>query len=245
MEKDINVFQITDVPGTNIYKSISFILLVVLVYIGMSESPNFIPKSLRNASTIITILICLLILFSISISQILLLKKIEWIKKPVSIFLPKIIISISILLFFLAISCWVFFLGGIVLSPFSDLLAVSPIYFIWQVIRSDEVKDFNKIIFEWEKNNTGEKQEIDTNKYIKVIRFLDWSPIIVIILTVTIAEILIRTFNSSLTFINITEMTKSNWYVTVCYIVYFIAVVSTLIAVFPDEFKEKIIKKIF
>lgn len=247
-EEKVSAQTFRNLPGSSISRSSTFIVFVILMIIGLLYSPERLPPQLSKLSIICLAIVALLIICSGQYSRYIEDSGLGRIKNARVFFRPKLLINSAMLLFFLVICFWVISLGGILTSPYADLLAVSPIYLIWQILRREEEGLYQRILEDWRKvvNDKEETKKDIATTYLRWIRILQWSPLVIICLTVSLGEVLIRKINFHMFILgkhDTAPIFDSMWYLATSYTVYFVAVLSTILGVFPKEIKDSIARK--
>ena len=180
-----------NLPGIGVSRYIVFILLTILFLVAILESPDSFPKLAKYTFVILLMTTFILVLWALWSSYEISFSEIKNIDKTISFFKPKILLGVAISVFFVTICFAVIYLGGINQSPFSDMLTISPVYFVAQFLKRDERKRYKKIITFWTKNKKrrkGDSISEELDKYLRNINRLNWVPVIIITLTVVVAE---------------------------------------------------------
>jgi hypothetical protein len=240
------ILHIGKLPGSNLIRSSVFLVLVLLLWLCLDSAPAHIPSALRTVSMVVLCFTAILIVISMSVVIYVDVKQIDWIHDLFPIFCPKVLISFSVFLFFIVVCLWIFVLGGIIRSPFGDLLTVSPIYLIWQSLRDRDVRAYNRFYGAWSGTSqhglAKDKRKELYRSYLKIVRALDISPLWVILVTVSVVEVGVRLLGLHRYFLgdnNSKVIFDTTWYIVVSYVVFVVAVTSTLSSVYPEEFKKQ------
>jgi len=162
-------------------------------------------------------------------------------KKGYKIFYPKIILEAGMLIIFLIICFWTIILGGI-FSPFGSLLVVSPIFFLVDFFRFKDISNDVKLIRIIDRG--GEEVPRDTvlgnieRFLIKTINRLNIAILILVLFTVTIGEYFVKKYYINLVLYpsDIIKITSSYWNLVISYIIYYLSVVATFIALLPRSY---------
>lgn len=232
-----------EIPGFDQAKTCFFILILIIMLMLITDNPilkiiDF--KELETNKDQHLLITCsrfsfLMIIISLSLCVFSMVCVFRISNIPVSqfnrcrfIFLPKLLINISLICFFMTISLWIFFLGGIINSPFASLLSMSPILMSIQIFR--ERKNHYNFLY---KKIYSINQRIITlhkwNRLQKIVRFFGFLPILIIILTLVLGWI-------NFDFIKkINDLQETNWFSALYHCIYYFSVLIAFVGVLPDE----------
>lgn len=255
-----DVFEIYDIeiPGFDITKTGVFMFFTILLLFLVTD--NFVlniteivitNKNINDVNDLIWLskfsffigLLTLLISLSAAISAVETLNKdIDEITRYHCIFRSKNLINISVILFFLIVSIWVIFLGGIMTSPFATLLSMSPILLSIQLFREKRFK-IDKILIILANNQKRRITDHDKQKwriYKRINKSLGFFPLILITITLILGY-----YDLSIIKCKIIEISKTTWFFRLYRITYYISVFIAIFGVLPREWTNRISKKLY
>jgi len=238
-----------NIPGSDLARSAAFIVIVLLLLIMTStdliasvDNDILIPH--QRITTILCIFIVIMILASTMLVNYLVKNKVDNINNYLSIYYPKILLGVSVALYFILLSWWVFILGGVLKSPFASLLSVSPIILIIQYV-NDEKNNYNKMYVIYKKHNgtsfDEKKLKIYHRRIRRVLIIISIVPIITVIAVLIMGEYLVGYLHMHLAIVGTgyKSILDSKWYESIAYIAYYLTVVIAAIGVLDPAITRK------
>ena len=248
VKKDLNI------PGSDIMKTFVCCVFPLLILFLTSDNPLFSIEIEEIAQyQRISNLGLLISLFFAILSMVAFLKirdvQINRFRNYWAIFYPKLLLGVSIFFFYLVICFWVITLGGIMSSPFSTLLSMSPILLMIQFFR-DSRRSYDRIYITVNKALKQFKIRIPKSTHVCVIRLLFVTrvvPIIIVILTLTLGQCSVIYFNVHHYMLSNTfdRILLSDWYCHVYHFLYYLSVIIALVGVLPADITARIWEKLF
>ena len=171
------------------------------------------------------------------------------VRRYVSLFYGKMLIGVSVLLFYVVVCWWILLLGGITLSPFAALLSMSPILLLVQAFRDrNRFYDsfYETIKDEWCSYHQG--QPIRGHQGIKwTLIVLNFCPLSLVLLTLFAGQWAVCRFSVHETMLggSVTLVTGSGWYVNVYHVIYYLSVLIAVFGVMPQGVLQKISRTFF
>lgn len=253
------VDQIKDLPGTDMLRSIILIVLATGFLIGIRESPTNIPSLFRDLSIYISVIV----IFCTGVSMVQSVKlptfnDIENLSTPKLFFYPKITVSIAVLLFFISLCIWVVLLGGVIKSPFGSVLLLSPIFFVLEFIRKEDIKKYHNFMnycLSRQESQAKKKIEIERfQKYVRLVRILQFLPLLFILITIIFGELSVYFGKIHLFLLNCdikayNVLIQTNWFTAMSYSLYYSSIIAMTISIIPRDSRrdlwDKLIKAIY
>lgn len=242
-----------NIPGSDLGKTLVYICFPLIVLFMVSD--NFIFENKISSLEIYQKLSILILIACIGLavySAFLAENVSKCLTKELggyfSIFAAKFILMVSILLFFVVVSMWFLVLGGIVSSPFASLLTISPILLTIQWL-NDRPNSYDKILWVIKPHLVG-YAVLGTARH-NVIKWaivlVGAAPIIVIIVTITVGQILVISLeiHNILTINKFEEIATSSWYLRVYITIYFLSILIAAFGVVPRHLTRLLTKKVF
>jgi len=241
-------------PGENLAKTIVYIIFPICVMLLITDNPLFIA----NIKELIPHqhFSFLLLLASISTAVLsgwfthyIMSEEVEHIKRYFSLFYGKILLGVSVLLFYIVVCWWVLLVGGITLSPFSTLLSMSPILLLIQMFRDKNsfYDSFHDTIKEdWESSHNN--QVIRGHTTVKwTLIILNSFPLIIVVATLIIGQWAVCKLGIHEIILGkkIDLITNTEWYVMVYHVIYYLSVLIAIVGVMPPTLLQKISRTIF
>jgi hypothetical protein len=223
----------------------SILMVLTFFMIGITDfAPREVPTWYRLLST--SWCLATGVISAIGIAQITAVNFTK-LKSARKLLWPKLLINFSALLLLLLVCMWVFFLGGVLRSPLGSLLAISPIFFIVEYFRNRDQPMYVEALKAWLRQKYPDYQNHDTlfDSQLNWARRLGVASFSVVVLNLIIGELLVRTWNLHHLFFSDPRSLKiiynSNWFTCSSYIVYYSSIISTAIAIRPQEDRQKLL----
>ena len=225
------------IPGTDTIRSatLSSIALAYLIYFANSDLPNN-----ARVTTIIAIAVsaCLavwaivhgLLLQNADLSDLVGFRY---------LFMPKLSSTLAGLLFLSTICFWVYSLRGVRYSPFAPILTFAPLYYVLQLSREDERQQFQILVKNW-----SDSQNIDIPDIAfmwKIVRSMEVSGLIFIILTTAVAEFALPSLWDKVLLQRVEESTS---YVVISYVSYYVASLCAAYAALPPQWRQSLFRQV-
>lgn len=240
--KDLIKINNLNLPGFDVSKSFVFMFILFLMLLFVTDNPIFnlasidgIPfqdkQNLMMCSRFSFIFLILAMAMCVfSFSSVFKYKdiKIDTISSCRFIFLPKILINISLILFFITVALWIFSLGGIRHSPYGTLLSMSPVLMSIQFYR-DKHSDYSKLYDLLILQNANIKTASNWKQLEKWTKHLGVAPLMIIVLT-----LILGCFN-----FNLINVSHTDWFNTLYYSLYFLSVIIAFVGVLPKRITKK------
>jgi len=238
-----------ELPGSDMTKTTLFMIFPLILMLLITNNPIFdceltdleIYKSLSFLLLIISLGTAMLSFIAVDTVQKRYLKDLS---RFFSLFIGKILINFSVLLFFLVVCSWVILLGGIISSPFATILSISPVLLTIQFIQDHKI-DFDNIYKMINKDKNISLRSKNTTK--KVVLLSSFIPIFVVCLTLIIGQYCISNYNLHEYLLNnkFCEILKSDWYTKVYFFTYYFSVFIAAFGVLPKNITRSITNKLF
>lgn len=243
-------------PGGDIVKTLVFIAYTIILFFTICGpwSPDLLPEIGEKITAVILIISIIFCLLSSAMALTLQRSKLEEISNRYKLLIPKWLLEMGIFLVFSVVCFWVFILGGILKSPFGAILVISPFFFIIEFVRWRDISKYKNLALKWREIKKKDKglDEITLEKEIKWYRYTNYINIlivIVIILTVSVGEYVVKAYNVNLLFLgskmNYEMIVKTTWFLVLSYIFYYISLLIVLYGKSPPDITRNITKKIF
>ncbi|MBL7190313.1 hypothetical protein ISS30_01335 [bacterium] len=232
--------NITILPGFDPKRNSTLAMFsgILLSITSIMHHPTGIPTFILPMTIVMTVSIwaCVSWLFW-NMIKVLMKRNIDYLKEASDreIFIPHIISDLGLFILFSIICFWTIILGGITASPFVNLLTISPVFF-WVRQATRNVNNLYEAIFK--KINRPITKEC--RRYISIISVLRLMPIILVITTLTIGELILHNDFFLLLInlqkeciINIVRNTK--WGNTLSYLVFLTALIAAVLSIIDWE----------
>lgn len=237
------------IPGSDIMKTFICMMFPLIILFITSDNPFFSIKieeidQCQSISSLGLIISLSFAIFSFFSFLPLITVPIDSLRNYWFIFFPKLFLGVSIIFFYLVICFWIIALGGIMSSPFSTLLSISPILLMIQFFR-DKHRSNHRIYITVNKALKPFKIKIPKSTHVHVIKTLyliQLVPIIIVILTLILGQFSVIYFNVHLYFLSDTFNTilKSDWYCHSYHFLYYLSVIIAVVGVLPTNITERI-----
>ena len=230
-------------PGSDLTRTVGFFLSVLIMITLTKESPvvrlDFDQLRPYKDVTFLVLIFCLAIialnfywydkLGNINIGKVISYRQ---------LFFGRIAILFALGLFYFIICLWVMLLGGIMNSPFTSMLTISPIITLVHVYQ-DYNSNYYEIIDAANKHASIPESKIispNDSKYRNRITILNLIPLIFALLTITIGEYFVTTHDLSIILLNSSykEILASDDYCTIYYIIFGISFSIAVFGSFPE-----------
>ena len=243
-----------ELPGSDLSKTILFMIFPLVLMVLLTNNSIFSCdvsdlQGYKNISFLILI-VCLattvvsgMAVWSVQDCNLANLSRFS------SLFIGKILISISVFLFFMVICSWVILLGGIMSSPFATILSISPILLTIQFIQDHKI-DFDRIYSavnqHWVaiNSNTNLSGKESTEK---IVLFSSFFPILIVIITLIVGQYFISYHGLHELLLNnkFSDIIATEWYRHVYFFTYYFSVVIAAFGVLPKNVTKRITHKLF
>jgi hypothetical protein len=243
-----------ELPGSDLSKTILFMIFPLVLMVLLTNNPIFSCdvkdlQAYKNASFLVLIL-CLIttIVSGMSVWSILDCN-LGNLSRFFSLFIGKILISLSVFLFFMVICSWVILLGGIMSSPFATILSISPVLLTVQFVQDRKI-DFNSIYQainnEWLSINSN--SNLSGKKFTeKIVLFSSFIPILIVLVTLIVGQYYISNhgLHEMLLSNSFSDIISTEWYRHVYFFTYYISVAVAAFGVLPKNVTRRMTYKLF
>jgi len=232
-------------PGSNV--GITLTLGIAHIVLGFLISNGWLLNGVHThevkeferyhrASMNVSLLAIMLCILSVGFVLELAKREAKQVSKYFSLLVPRILNSLSSLLLFSLICSWVLLLGGIKQSPLVSLLTISPVLLHIQLFGVEiNYASMAEVI---EKNHPT--MEVGRVRYHCVIgrcvvTALDWLPVALILLCVTLGEVYVADLNRMLVGDKLEAISKTTWFSELYYLIFFFSVLAAWLGVMPRK----------
>jgi hypothetical protein len=174
------------------------------------------------------------------------------ITRPVRYFVPKITSSSATTGLILLISFWVVLLGGVLRSPFSVLLALSPLYYLVELTWPEKRLTLLQVMEIWKEARTQAQMPTKGGEHVRFYnRLINWLTVagpVLIAITLLPGEFAISRYSLHTELLGSTTrfeaILQSYWYVVVFRFAYYVSVGAAVVGVLPPETRAKLIDRV-
>lgn len=235
-------------PGADISKTSLFAIITVVTLLLTADTAIF-AESIEEMATYHKWSVILLGLslvcsaFSANFAHNLQQKNIQDINNFKSALRPKVLINVSITIYFVVVTMWIVALGGIKNSPFASMLAVSPILYVFNLIlpsksQRNAYEIFLKAYFEANSNVSSHSFERKCLKYFDSVERLNLAPVIVFCIALLLGIPVIDLHDG-----NLDTVLSSTWYNNTYLLIYFLSVLVSAFGAIPRGVTKSITDK--
>jgi len=243
-----------ELPGSDLSRTILFMIFPLVLMVLLTNNPIFSCeiKDLQAYKNI-SFLVLILCLITTVLSGMAVWSVQECnlgnLSRFFSLFIGKVLISLSVFLFFMVICSWVILLGGIMSSPFATILSISPVLLTIQFFQDHKI-DFNKIYEvvnqEWlainSNTNLAGKELTE-----KIVLFSSLIPILIVIITLIVGQYYISNQGLHELLLNnkFSDIIATEWYKHVYFFTYYFSVAIAAFGVLPKNVTKTLTYKLF
>lgn len=248
MQQDQNIRQLLsaknlDMPGSNFAKTTIyglFPLFLLLLLSNTSWHPCDIPglPAYQDLSFLFLIACLATAIASGCVADHVLDITIGDLGYFVCLYIPKLLISVSVLLFYTVVCAWVVLLGGITCSPFAALLSMSPVLLMIQIWR-DRGADLDAYYCVCQKAwQDGQRQGWVLSRWCAkwIVLGLSACPLVLVVGTLILGQVAVVRWEVHRLLLGdaVEKLPTSAWYVSMYYWLYYMSVVIAVFGVAPS-----------
>lgn len=243
-----------ELPGSDLSKTTLFMIFPLVLMVLLTNNPVFSCEvsdleAYKNISFLILIVCLVTSVVSAMVVRSVLDCNLANLSRFFSLFIGKMLISASVLLFFMVVCAWVILLGGIMSSPFATILSISPVLLTIQFIQDRKI-DFNEIYNAvnqyWVTINSD--SDLAGKKFTeRIVLFASFFPILLVIITLVVGQYYISNhgLHELLLNNNFSAIIATDWYSHVYFFTYYFSVAIAAFGVLPKNVTQNITHKIF